>query len=80
MEAGMTNERHGWHNIGDAWGYRRLAFRKMAQVLGGPYAFMYEDVFSREPQNTRHIHQKVTPPIPQPSHLTAGLVGQAVGS
>ena len=65
LEATMPNERHGWKKAGDAWGYRRGTFRKMAELLGGSYLQLYEDVFSREPLETRGIHQKLTPPTPQ---------------
>lgn len=63
----MTNERHGWHKLGDAWGYRRHAFKKMAEILGGPYLQLYDEVFGREPESTKHIHQKFTPLIKQGS-------------
>lgn len=63
MEAGMTNERHGWTKKGHAWGYRRHAYRKMAQRLGGNYLQLYDEVFAREPEETRGIHQKFTPKL-----------------
>ena len=46
-EAAMTNERHGWHKIGDAWAYRRSAYRRMAEELGGSYLQLYQQVFAR---------------------------------
>ena len=61
---------HGWFKIGDAWGHRRLAFRKMAQILGGRYFELYNEVFAREPEDTRHIHQKFTPPVHQNISVT----------
>lgn len=32
-EAAKVNERHGWYKLGDAWGYRRRAYRRMAELL-----------------------------------------------
>lgn len=61
MEAGFTNESHGWTRKGDAWGYRRHAYRKMAEILGGRYLGLYQDVFGREPMETRNIHQQFHP-------------------
>ena len=63
MEAGMTNERHGWTKKGHAWGYRRQAYQKMAQRLGGNYLQLYDEVFAREPEETKGIHQKFTPKL-----------------
>ena len=63
MEAGMTNERHGWTKKGHAWGYRRHAYRKMAQRLGGNYLQLYNEVFAREPEETKGIHQEFTPKL-----------------
>mmetsp|Transcript_16776 Transcript_16776/g.28459 ORF Transcript_16776/g.28459 Transcript_16776/m.28459 type:complete len:322 (+) Transcript_16776:37-1002(+) len=59
---------------GQAWGYRRVAYHKMAQVLTrrGSEANrkrltiaqqMLEDVYAAEPEASRAFHQEVTPPI-----------------
>ena len=61
MEAGHTNEAHGWTKKGDAWGYRRGAYQRMAEILGGSYLKLYNEVFGREPEHTRNIHQKFHP-------------------
>lgn len=67
MEATMTNEAHGWTKKGDAWGYRRGAYRRMAEILGGRYLELYKEVFTREPLETRNIHQQFHP---KPRHMT----------
>ena len=54
------DERHGW-GVGDAWGYRRRAYRRMAELVGGPALAAYDETWAREPEHTRHIHQLVTP-------------------
>jgi hypothetical protein len=66
MEAGGPNEMHGWTEAGQAWGYRRGAFRRMAEILQGPYLEMYDRVFAREPEATKGIHQVAHPQRPQP--------------
>lgn len=65
-EAAKVNERHGWFKEGDAWGYRRAAYRKMAELLQGPALAAYDAVFSREPSHTKHICQSVTPALLAP--------------
>ncbi len=65
-EAAKVNERHGWFKEGDAWGYRRNAYRQMAELLGGPAQHAYQTVFAREPQSTRHITQDLTPKLKAP--------------
>ncbi|CAL8468548.1 g8088 [Coccomyxa elongata] len=65
-EAAKVNERHGWFKEGDAWGYRRKAYRQMAELLGGPAQDAYQAVFAREPDSTRHISQDLTPKLKAP--------------
>jgi len=65
-EAQKAEERHGWEKPGDAWGYRRGAYRRMAEILQGPAIKMYDEVFGREPAHTRHIHQKLTKKLDKP--------------
>lgn len=65
-EAAKVNERHGWLKKGDAWGYRRTAYKRMSEILGGPAQACYEEVFAREPQSTRHITQDCTPKLKAP--------------
>ena len=65
-EAAKVNERHGWLKEGDAWGYRRSAYKQMADFLGGPAQEAYKAVFAREPQSTRHISQIYTPKLQAP--------------
>lgn len=47
--------------MGDAWGYRRGAYRRMAEILGGVALEAHDATWAREPQHTRHIHQLTTP-------------------
>jgi hypothetical protein len=54
--------------VGEAWSYRREAFKKMAEVLverrGKDVALeMYRAVYMVEPVATRHLHQAITPPM-----------------
>lgn len=65
-EAAKVNERHGWLKPGDAWGYRRRAYRRMAELVQGPALAAYNQVFSREPAHTRHICQDMTPALLAP--------------
>ena len=55
--------------LGEAWAYRRQAYKRMAEILGerGIEAApkMYEAVFSREPEWSREIVQPKTPPMGQ---------------
>lgn len=60
-QAEKSDERHGW-GVGDAWGYRRGAYRCMAEILGGVVLEAYNTTWAREPEHTRHIHQLTTPP------------------
>jgi len=66
MEAGQPNEMHGWSEAGQAWGYRRGAYRRMAEILGGHYLEMYDRVYAREPEATKGIHQIAHPKRSQP--------------
>ena len=66
MEAKQANQMHGWTEAGQAWGYRRGAFRRMAEILGGTYLEMYDQVFAREPEHTKGIHQIAHPKRSQP--------------
>ena len=59
-QAQKSDEMHGW-GVGDAWGYRRGAYRRMAEILGGVALKAHDETWAREPQHTRHIHQLVTP-------------------
>jgi hypothetical protein len=56
-----------WPNFkwkpGDAWGYRRHAYRKMADIVGGKGKEHWADVYSREPEHTKHLYQEATPPL-----------------
>lgn len=56
-----------WPNFkwkaGDAWGYRRHAYRKMADILGGPAKEHWAAVYQREPEHTKHLYQETTPPL-----------------
>ena len=55
--------------LGEAWAYRRQAYKRMAEILGdqGIEAApkMYEAVFAREPECSRAILQPKTPPMGQ---------------
>ena len=57
------------YKMGEAWGYRRTAYKRMAEVLGehGVDAAprMYEEVFGREPDWSRAIIKPKTPPMGQ---------------
>lgn len=49
-----------------AWGYRRKAYRRMAEMLGGAALACYDEVFAREPAGTRHYEQDWTPNLDKP--------------
>lgn len=70
-EAGLRNERHGWLVEGEAWGYRRRAYRRMAEMLGGPALASYDEVFGREPASTRHYESDWTPDLDKPAAAVA---------
>ena len=58
-QAAQADERHDW-KVGDAWGYRRSAYRRMAEILGGPALRAYEETWAHEPEHTRGFHQRAT--------------------
>ncbi|GAX76728.1 hypothetical protein CEUSTIGMA_g4175.t1 [Chlamydomonas eustigma] len=67
--AEKCNMLYGW-GVGEAWMYRREAYRNMAQLLAlhrtpeGPLAqAMHAQVYAVEPQSTRRLHQPITPPM-----------------
>jgi len=65
--AQTTNEGYGW-GLGDAWGYRREAYKVMAGRLAGELrltdaAEMHSEVYNAEPCASRGVHQPVTPPL-----------------
>lgn len=69
VEGAATKENPlvGW-KVGGAWGYRREAYAKMARYLaefaGWPQALaMHKKVYAREPEQFRHLHTNVTPPM-----------------
>ena len=72
-----TNTQFEWHRKGDAWGYRRGAYAKMAEIVGAeiPEAFdLWRSVYSREHPRSRHISQPVTPPMSDAArHARLGL-------
>lgn len=59
-------------NIGEAWSYRRIAYKKMLDILL-KYRYsrlkiaeeMFDDIYSRESSRTKHLIQEITPPISQ---------------
>ena len=65
-EAAKVNVRHGWMKPGDAWGYRRRAYRRMAGLVQGPALERGDQVFARAPAHTRHICQETTPALLAP--------------
>ena len=72
-----TNTQFEWHRKGDAWGYRRGAYAKMAEIVGAeiPAAMdLWRSVYSREHPRSRHISQPVTPPMSDAArHARLGL-------
>jgi hypothetical protein len=55
---------------GEAWSYRRIAYKKMLEILlirrGQRMEVaheVYEAVYSQESEHTRHLHQLITPPM-----------------
>eukprot|EP00891_Asterochloris_glomerata_P002987 jgi/Astpho2/2987/Aster-03298 len=65
--AAKTDEGHQWLKKGDAWGYRRRAYRRMAELLGGRPLQHYDEVFRHEGPESKHINQELTPVI-TPKH------------
>lgn len=58
----MPEPKLGWQP-GDAWGHRRNGYRRMAEKLGGVPLQAWKDTYAREPENTRHIVNDVTPVV-----------------
>jgi hypothetical protein len=56
-----------WPNFkwkkGDAWGYRREAYRRMADIIGGRAKELWAKVYATEPEETKHLHQLATPTL-----------------
>ena len=59
----------GWA-VGEAWSYRRSAYKKMALILSekrGPRVnralTMCDEIYSREEERTKNLHQERTPPM-----------------
>lgn len=50
--AELPSAHFGW-GVGQAWGYRRTAYARMAALLGGPAASMHAAVMAREPDGAR---------------------------
>ena len=58
--------------MGEAWGYRRNAFRNMSQLLGGVALQCYQETFDKEPESSRHLQTDATPQWnPGMAHLRA---------
>jgi hypothetical protein len=67
--AEKVNVLYGW-KVGEAWSYRREAYKKMALLLSQErnsykYIEMYEHVYAQEPMETRTLIQYRTPPMSQ---------------
>lgn len=63
--ARAANPKFEW-DVGEAWKYRRGAYAEMAKIVGErvPAAkALHEAVYAREPPETRHLRQPVTPPM-----------------
>lgn len=64
--AEKTNPLYGWQ-LGEAWKYRRVAYARMAEILATHRKIvckdMWIDVYSKESDNTRYLHQERTPPM-----------------
>ena len=63
--AQAPNEAFEW-GVGDAWGYRRGAYARMAEIVGEKIPIakeMYEKTYAREGEATRSVRQPVTPPM-----------------
>lgn len=59
-----VNDNYSW-KIGSAWGYRREAYRMIAELLTErtPSAIqMWKEVYSQESDETKSINQPLTPP------------------
>lgn len=63
--AGTANAAFEW-GVGDAWGYRRGAYERMAELVGEKIpaaAELRSRVYAREPMETRGVRQPITPPM-----------------
>ena len=53
------------YGVGQAWGYRRRAYARMAEVLGGEPQRLHAAVFGREPAETRAFCLDAPEPVGQ---------------
>jgi hypothetical protein len=63
--ARSPNEKFEWR-VGDAWGYRRGAYKRMAEIVGEKIPIakkMYRETYAREGDETKSVRQPVTPPM-----------------
>tara|TARA_B110000977_G_scaffold168569_1_gene217874 strand:+ start:9756 stop:10646 length:891 start_codon:yes stop_codon:yes gene_type:complete len=61
----MANEKFEW-GVGDAWGYRRGAYEKIAEIVGETIRVAKEchlKTYARERQETKKVRQPITPPM-----------------
>ena len=52
--------------VGDAWGYRRGAYARMAEIVGAKIPIakeLYDETYAREGEATKGVRQPVTPPM-----------------
>ena len=52
--------------MGDAWGYRRGAYARMAEIVGAKIPIakeLYDETYAREGEATKGVRQPVTPPM-----------------
>ena len=57
---------------GEAWGYRRRAYARMAEIVSEkiPEAkVLHAAVYDREPMKTRHLSQPITPPMSEEARI-----------
>ena len=74
-----TNGLFQWFERGDAWGYRRGAYRRMSEIVGEkiPAArALWEAVYAREHPGTRHKSQPVTPPMSDAARIARAGIEQ----
>lgn len=67
--AEKENKLYGW-KVGEAWSYRRNAYKQMADILAHDRqkkkcVEMYNQVYAQEAQHTRNMIQTRTPPMTQ---------------
>lgn len=85
--ASKDNIHYNW-KIGDAWGYRRSAYKKMSEILTSDRANdrkerlevavrMLKEVYSAEGEDTKQLNQLVTPPITEAARLAREAVDSA---